>query len=182
MGRPKKVVKEEPAKIVDKATYYVPEQELSDVEKAALVKEAPSSPAETLEGKELPASPKVVLKNITTKELTGDGKRFASEVQQRVFDRIEKARLAKEKRKSDALKLAREASKKLDLVFIPYKDRNGEIVPALVVGVEDTRKKDKGGDVLDENNEPVMEAKLKVYVFSNIDEPRKVLHSIEEDK
>jgi hypothetical protein len=65
---------------------------------------------------------------------------------------------------------------------VPYKDRNGEIVPALVLGVEDVQKKDKGGAVLDENNEPVMEAQLKVYIFSNIDEPRKALYSFTEEK
>jgi hypothetical protein len=108
-------------------------------------------------------------------------KKFVSDVQERVMARQAAVKKATEKRKADILEKAKEASKDINVVFVPYKDRNGEIVPALVLGVEDTFKKDKGGQVFDENNEPVMEAKLKVYVFSNIDEPRKTLYNFTEE-
>jgi hypothetical protein len=56
MGRPKKVKDESEVvgKKVGKETHYTPVQELSEREEAALTKEKPSSPAGTLEGKELP--------------------------------------------------------------------------------------------------------------------------------
>lgn len=129
---------------------------------------------------EAPASQpeKVKPVHVSTKQLTGDGKRYASDVQQRVFERQAAKSKAKEDRAEAIWKQAKEVAK--TPTFIQFKDRNGEFVPALVLGVEDTQKKDKGGPVLDENNEPVMEAKLKLYVFSNIDEPRKVLYSFED--
>jgi hypothetical protein len=146
------------------------------VEEQGAEAEAPASQPEV-------SKPKVdssVSKSTTV--VAGNGKRFASEIQERVFARQEAARKAKEKRKSDILEQAEKASKEFNFIVIPYKDRNGDIVPAIVLGVEDVQKKDNGGPLLDENNEPVMEAKLRVYVLSSIDEPRKVLHSLEGGK
>lgn len=179
MGRPKKVkaeVETESPEIVDKATYETPEQELTDVEKAALKPEKPSSPAGTLEGKDLPKiSGAPPIRHVSTKERTVQN--FASEVQKRVMERAQARKDAEAKRKADVLKQAEEAAKGYKLIVIPYTDRNGEIVPAIVLGTVDQPKKDKGGHILDENNEQVMESVLRLFVLSNIDEPRKVLYS-----
>lgn len=197
MGRPKKVKAENPdavehdgglatvvkSKVVvgqpkqrTESTEYTPIQELTPVEESALTPEEPSSPKNTLEGKEAPV---IRNKKPETQRVKEPVQKFASEVQERVMAR-QKAK-ADDKAKRIVEVLAKAKSKKIDVVFVPYKDRNGEIVPALVLGVEDTFKKDKGGQVFDENNEPVMEAKLRVYVFSNIDEPRKVLYTFSEE-
>lgn len=188
MGRPKKVKAEaKEAEVLSTgetvvkakagvATEYTPIQKLTDVEEAALTPEAPSSPENTLEGKDAPkVSGSAPIRQVSTKERTVQ--RFASEVQQRVFDRAKAREAAKDKRRADILKQAEEAAKGYKLIVIPYKDRNEEIVPAIVLGVIDQPKKDKGGHVLDENNEQVMESVLRLFVLSNIDEPRKVLYN-----
>jgi hypothetical protein len=108
----------------------------------------------------------------------GETKKYLNAIQKKVFERQEGVKIAKEKRISDALDAARESAKGFELIVIPYKDRNEEIVPAIVLGVVDQPKKDKGGPVMNEFNEQVMESVLRIYVLSNIDEPRKVLYNI----
>lgn len=165
-----------PTKPKTHVTEYTPIQENTDAEEAALKPLKPSSPENTLEGKELPKVPGAAAqRQVSTKDLTAQ--RFASDVQKRVFERAEARKQAEEKRKADILKQAEEAAKGFKLIVIPYTDRNGEIVPAIVLGTVDQPKKDKGGPVLDENNEQIMECALRLFVLSNIDEPRKVFHT-----
>jgi hypothetical protein len=64
-------------------------------------------------------------------------------------------------------------------VFVPYKDRDGKIVPALVLGLSLTEKRDPHTNelILSPGREVQQEYRASVWVFSNASEPHRAVYS-----
>ncbi len=58
-------------------------------------------------------------------------------------------------------------------LILPFTDRDGSIVPALVLGMEDVPARDANGPLQDDQNQPIFEARFIVWIFSKIDVPRR---------
>lgn len=65
-------------------------------------------------------------------------------------------------------------------LFVPYKDRDGKIVPALVLGLFQTEKRDPHTNelILSKDREVQREFRASVWVFSNMSEPHRAVYSI----
>lgn len=106
--------------------------------------------------------------------------------QERAAKRVADKKKAIEKLEADALEEVKEASdkylkSKVAPIFVPYKDRDGKIVPALVMGASIGEKRNADGEfVLNEGREIVQEAKISVWVFSHTSEPHRAVWSVPE--
>ncbi len=94
-----------------------------------------------------------------------------------------KAALAKEEKElSDNLKKISEdfmAGTQAPL-FVPYKDRDGKTVPALVLGLFQTEKRDPKTQelILTKDREVQLSVKASVWVFSNMSEPHRAVYHL----
>lgn len=101
--------------------------------------------------------------------------------------RIADKRKAIEKMEADtfasAAELADRYSKSKNApVFLPFKDRDGKIVPALLLGSFTGEKRDDSGElILSEGREIIQEVKLSVWVFSNSSEPHRAVYKAPEN-
>lgn len=67
-------------------------------------------------------------------------------------------------------------------LFLPYKDRDGKIVPCIVVGEQEDHKRLENGDhyVDPKTRELVLEHQLIVWVFSGASVPHQAIYKFEE--
>ncbi len=91
--------------------------------------------------------------------------------QKRAQDAKAKFESDKESRKQAVLAEARELAKGYGALILPHVDRDGSIVPAIVIGTEDRPKRDSGGRVIMQDNQQVLECVLNVFIVSKIDVP-----------
>lgn len=101
--------------------------------------------------------------------------------------RIAAKKAALEKMEADTFAEANELAEKYSKskhapIFLPFKDRDGKIVPALLLGSSIGEKRDEGGElVLNEGREITQECKLSVWVFSNNSEPHRATYKAPEN-
>lgn len=101
--------------------------------------------------------------------------------------RIEAKRKAMEKLEADTFATAAELADKYSKsknapIFLPFKDRDGKIVPSLLLGSYVGEKRDESGElILSEGREIQQEVKLSVWVFSNNSEPHRAVYKAPEN-
>lgn len=102
-------------------------------------------------------------------------------------NRIAAKRAALEKMEADTFAKAAELAEKYSKsknapIFLPYKDRDGKIVPSLLLGSFTGEKRDDSGElILSEGREIIQETKLSVWVFSNSSEPHRAVYKAPEN-
>lgn len=100
---------------------------------------------------------------------------------ERALKKIAEKKAFLEKLENDAWENASKASEKYMKsqdapIFVPFKDRDGAIVPALVLGCDIADKRDAVGElVLSKEREVQKEAQIKVWVFSHTSEPHRAV-------
>lgn len=117
------------------------------------------------------------------------GEETASQRAQRIArETVEKKKKAADARKAEALKKAQALSegymKSGQLLFLPYKDRDGKTVPCLVTGSQEDYKREANGDhsVDPETRELIPEFQLLVWVFSGASVPHQAIYRFDETK
>lgn len=83
--------------------------------------------------------------------------------------------------KAEAMKKAEAKAKDYKPLILPYKDRDGKIVPCLVIGERFEHKKTENGEhVVDPvTRELIPEYQLLVWVFSGADQPHQTIYKFE---
>ncbi len=120
------------------------------------------------------AGAKAPVLDAEAKQQADAGEETASQRAQRIArERVAAKAKASEKLKADklaeAVKLGAEFGK--TLLFLPMADRDGKIVPFLVIGGEESSVKTENGDILldEKTRETVTEYQLKGYLFTAAD-------------